>query len=256
MPLSIVSYNVNGFRSVVEKGLLDWIDENQFDFVCLQETKSNPSRVPSLLLQQMGYHHVWHHAQKRGYSGVATFSKSSPIKTHLGLGIEKYDVEGRVLRTDFEGFTLLNCYFPNGASSDERHQFKMRFLDDFYAFTENFLERRESLIVVGDFNIAHQDIDIHDPSRHRGRSGFRPQEREWMSEWLELGLVDAFRQLYPAKQEFSFWRFNVGTKESNKGWRLDYQSVSDNLISQIVDVRHLKELDFSDHCPVLMEIDL
>ena len=256
MSIKIVSYNINGFRSSVEKGLLDWIEDNQFDIVCLQETKTNASKVPQMLINAAGYQHVWHHAKRGGYSGVATLSRSKPIKVYKGTGIEKYDIEGRVLRTDFDNFTLLNCYFPNGGSGEERHKFKMQFLNDFYSLTENLLEDGISLIVVGDYNIAHCEIDINNPGRNQRTSGFLPEERAWMSSWLELGMVDTFRKLYPKAVEYTWWRFNIGTKEQNKGWRLDYQSVSDDLVGKIVDVKHLREMDYSDHCPVVLELDL
>jgi exodeoxyribonuclease-3 len=256
MTIKIVSYNINGFRSSVEKGLLDWIEDHQFDIVCLQETKTSESKVPQMLINAAGYQHVWHHAKRGGYSGVATLSLNKPSRVHRGTGIEKYDVEGRVLRTDFAGFTLLNCYFPNGGSGEERQKFKMQFLNDFYSLTENLLEQGTSLIVVGDYNIAHSEMDINSPGRHQRTSGFLPEEREWMTSWLELGMVDSFRMRYPKSVEYTWWRFNVGAKEQNKGWRLDYQSVSDDLVDKIVDVKHMQEMDFSDHCPVVLELDL
>ena len=255
MPLKIVSFNVNGLRSSIEKGLLDWIEENDFDIVCLQETKIQDSAVPRILIDSFGYQHHWHHAKRHGYSGVATLSKKRPSKVFAGTGIEKYDAEGRVIRTDFQNFTLLNCYFPNGGSGAVRQEFKMRFLDDMYSLVDNILRDRPNVIVVGDYNIAHTENDVHSPGRHHQTSGFLPDERTWMDEFFQNGMVDSFRYKHPEKVEYSWWRFNIGTKEANKGWRLDYQAVSDPLLAQVVDVKHLYEIDFSDHCPVLLELD-
>ena len=152
--IKIVTYNVNGVRSAIKKGLLEWIEENDFDIVCLQETKAHRGSVPTLLIDSLGYKHCWHSAQRKGYSGVATFSKQTPTKIYRGLGIEKYDLEGRVIRTDFDGWTLLNCYFPNGGSGPERHTYKMKFLDDFFYWVQNLREEHPNVVVVGDYNIC------------------------------------------------------------------------------------------------------
>lgn len=253
--MKLVSYNVNGVRSAIKKGLLEWIEKHDFDIVCLQETKAHSGSVPTILIESLGYEHHWHSAQRKGYSGVATFSRKAPTKVYKGLGLEKYDLEGRVIRTDFEDLTILNCYFPNGGSGDERHQFKMEFLDDFRAWTERLLEERPNIVVVGDYNIAHQKIDINDPVRNKNSSGFRPEERAWMTEWFEAGFVDAFRHLHPNVVSYTWWRTTQFARQSNKGWRLDYQSVSDSLVDQVVSAQHLNEAEHSDHCPVCVEFD-
>lgn len=253
--MKLVSYNVNGIRSAIKKGLLDWIDEQGFDIVCVQETKAHPGSVPTLLIESLGYQHHWHSAQRKGYSGVATFSRKKPTKVYRGLGLEKYDLEGRVIRTDFDDLTILNCYFPNGGAGEQRHQFKMEFLDDFRAWTERLLEERQNVIVVGDYNIAHHKIDINDPVRNKNSSGFRREEREWMTDWFETGLVDAFRYLHPDEVSYTWWRTTQFARQTNKGWRLDYQSVSDSLVDKIVSAEHLKEVEHSDHCPVCVEFD-
>jgi len=226
--MKIVSYNVNGVRSALEKGLCDWIEENQFDVVCLQETKAHSGSVPVLLIESLGYHHHWHSARRKGYSGVATFTKQKPSKVHKGLGIEKYDTEGRVIRTDLGELTILNCYFPNGGSGPERQKYKMDFLDDFLHWVDNLREERSNIIVVGDYNIAHQKIDINDPVRNKNSSGFKPEERAWMTL----------------------------ARKTNKGWRLDYQSVSDTIEHGIKSVTHMHDAHHSDHCPVELIIDL
>jgi exodeoxyribonuclease-3 len=254
--MKIVTYNVNGIRSAIEKGLVDWIADHGFDIVCLQEVKAHRGSVPMLLFDAIGYQSCWHSAQRKGYSGVATFSKTAPTRTFQGLGIEKYDLEGRVIRTDFGELTILNCYFPNGGSGPERQAYKMDFLRDFQTSVENLLEERPNIIVVGDYNIAHHDIDINDPVRNRNQSGFLPVERDWMTEWFAGGFVDAFRSCHPTETSYTWWRTTQFARKSNKGWRLDYQSVSDHIADKIVDVTHLHDAFHSDHCPVLLEIDL
>lgn len=254
--MRIVSYNINGIRAAIRKGIVEWLDENDFDVVCFQETKAHQGSVPVLLFESLGYKLIWHSAQRKGYSGVATFSRQAPTKVYKGFGIEKYDLEGRVLRTDFGDWTLLNCYFPNGGSGAERHQFKMQFLDDFYYYIENLLEDRPHVIVVGDYNIAHQKIDINDPVRNKNHSGFRQDEREWMTKWFSGGFVDSFRSLHPDEVSYTWWRVTQFARAVNKGWRLDYQSVSDTLHDRIIRVEHLHDAHHSDHCPVLMEINL
>ncbi len=252
----IISYNVNGIRSAVRKGLLDWIDEQDADIVCLQETKAGNDAVPTLLIESLGYKHYWHPAQRRGYSGVATFTKVEPAKVFYGFGIDDFTVEGRVLRTDFRDWTLLNVYFPNGGSGDERQAFKMRFLDSFLASVQTLRESRPNVIVVGDYNIAHEKIDLNDPGRNKNTSGFKPEERQWMSDWIESGMIDSFRQLHKNEVSYTWWRVTQAARESNKGWRLDYQCVSDSIAHKITRVDHLHDAMHSDHCPVMMEIDL
>jgi exodeoxyribonuclease-3 len=252
----IVSYNINGIRSGIRRGLVDWLDENDFDIVCFQEVKAHSGSVPVLLFESLGYQTYWHSAQRKGYSGVATFSRLAPTRVYYGLGINKYDVEGRVLRTDFGDWTLLNCYFPNGKSGEQRQKFKMEFLDEFHYWVENLRETRPDMVVAGDYNIAHQNIDIHDPGQHRHTSGFLPEERAWMTNWFASGFVDSFRQLHPDTVSYTWWRATQFARAVNKGWRLDYQSVSDTLMDRIQSAEHLSDAIHSDHCPVLLALDL
>jgi exodeoxyribonuclease-3 len=253
---SIVSYNVNGIRAAINKNLFDWLAAEQFDIVCFQETKAQPEDVNSLHLETLGYHHCWHSAEKKGYSGVATFSKREPDNVVSGCGIEKYDREGRILRTDFGDWSVLNCYFPSGTTGEERQAFKMEFLADFQRWINELKKERPKLIVVGDYNIAHTEQDIHDPKGNKNSSGFLPEERAWMTQWLQNGFTDAFRHRHPDLVEYSWWTFRAGARAKNKGWRIDYQSVTDNLRDRIRDVRQLTHIVHSDHCPVWMNIDL
>lgn len=257
MPKQIISYNVNGIRAAIRKGFYDWLAESNFDIVCVQETKATPAQVNTQALEELGYYPYWHSAQKKGYSGVATFSKDRPTKVVEGMNLEKYDREGRILRTDFEDWTLLNCYFPSGTTGDVRQAFKMEFLDDFHRWIDELRKERPRLIVVGDYNIAHTPQDIHDPVRNKKTSGFLPEEREWLSEWLKkAGFTDAFRYIHPEKVEYSWWSYRANARQNNKGWRIDYQAVSNNLKDRILEAGQLTDIVHSDHCPVCLKIDL
>lgn len=256
MPTTIVSYNVNGIRAALNKGLAEWLHNQQIDILCVQETKALREQVDLDALQTMGYRSFWHSAEKKGYSGVATFSRREPDRVVEGCGIEAYDREGRILRTDFGDWTLLNCYFPSGTTGDVRQAVKMEFLDDFFRWAHELKKERPKLIVVGDYNIAHAEIDIHDPVRNKTSSGFLPEEREWMSKWFANGFTDAFRFKHPEKIEYSWWSFRANARANNKGWRIDYQSVTDNIRDRIVDAGQWNEAVHSDHCPVWMKIDL
>ncbi|MEZ4958341.1 MAG: exodeoxyribonuclease III [Saprospiraceae bacterium] len=256
MPLTIISYNVNGIRAAMGKSLFDWVAGHNADIICLQETKAQPEQVDFAPIDALGYKHYWHSAEKKGYSGVATFSKREPDKVVVGCGMEKYDREGRILRTDFGDWSLLNCYFPSGTSGEERQAFKYEFLDDFFNWINELKKERPKLIIVGDYNIAHTENDIHSPKTNQQSSGFLPEERAWMTKWFSHGFTDAFRQVHPEKVEYSWWSFRANARANNKGWRIDYQSVTDNLKDKVLDVRHVGEAVHSDHCPVWMQIDL
>jgi exodeoxyribonuclease-3 len=252
----IISYNVNGVRAATKKGLLDWIAEHDFDIICLQEVKALREQFDAGQLEGMGYHIHWHSAEKKGYSGVATFSKEVPDLVEQGCGIAEYDKEGRILRTDFGDWTLLNCYFPSGTSGDARQAVKMRFLDDFFDFAQTLRQERPRLIIVGDYNIAHTEMDIHNPRTNRNTSGFKPEERAWMTKWFDAGYTDSYRRLHPDTVEYSWWSYRAAARARNKGWRIDYQSLTDNMAPLIQAAGHYHEAVHSDHCPVFLEIDL
>lgn len=254
--MKIVSYNINGIRAAIKKGLLEWIAANDFDVICFQETKANRGQVDLTPFEDLGYQSAWFSAEKKGYSGVATFFKQSPSLIDRGMGIVQYDLEGRLIRTDFEDVTLLNCYFPSGTSGTVRQGVKMAFLDDIFQWVETLKAERPNIILVGDYNIAHQEIDIHDPKRNKKTSGFLPEERAWMSKWFDAGFTDAFRYKNPEKVEYSWWSYRAQARFKNKGWRIDYQSVTTPLAMKIVAAYQLTNVVHSDHCPVFMEIDL
>ncbi len=256
MSLQIVSYNVNGIRAALKKGFAEWLSDNKFDIVCLQETKAHKEQVETAVFEHLGYTHHWFSAEKKGYSSVAIFSKTAPDKVITGCGIDKYDKEGRIIRADFDDWTLLNCYFPSGTMGGIRQDFKMDFLADFFKWIKKLKKERPNLIIVGDYNIAHEAIDLHNPKANKKTSGFLPEEREWMTKWFESGFTDAFRFKNPETIEYSWWSYRAGARKNNKGWRIDYQSVSDPLKDKIISARQLTDAVHSDHCPVWMEIDL
>jgi exodeoxyribonuclease-3 len=254
--LKIISYNVNGIRAAIRKGLVEFLAENDFDIVCLQETKANESQVDMTPFEDLGYHHFWHSAEKKGYSGVATLSKKKPNLVVKGLGIPEYDQEGRMIRTDFDGFTLLNSYFPSGTRGMVRQDFKYAFLRDIFLWVNELKKEKKELILVGDFNIAHTEMDIHNPKGNKKTSGFLPEEREWMTKWFNNGMVDSYRHLNPEKVEYSWWSYRANARANNKGWRIDYQSVTENLKDKLVESHHIESARQSDHCPVYLKIDL
>lgn len=257
MATTIVSYNVNGIRAALRKGLLDWLQSEPIDILCIQETKAMPEQVKERIgFEKLGYQQYWHSAEKKGYSGVAIFSKQAPDQVIEGCGIDSIDREGRIIRADYGDWTLLNCYFPSGTSGDIRQAFKMDFLADFQKWIDELKKERPKLIIVGDYNIAHTENDIHDPVRNKKNSGFLPEEREWLTTWFDNGFTDAFRTLNPEKTQYSWWSYRANARANNKGWRIDYQSVSSNLSTQLLEAHQMTDVHHSDHCPVWLKIDL
>lgn len=255
--MKIVSYNVNGIRAAINKGLLEWIKVENPDILCLQETKAKPDQVPAETFEEMGYYAYWNSAVKKGYSGVLTLTKQEADNVELGMSNEKYDIEGRVLRTDFGDWSLLNCYFPSGSSGDDRHEYKMEFLNDFRPWVKTLMKKRKKLIIVGDYNVVRLDIDIHNPQRKDLPSGFKPEERKWLNDWFEGDFVDAYREIHPDQEdEYSWWSYRAGSRAKNKGWRIDYISVSNNISHKLSAARHANEAAHSDHCPVIIDIEL
>jgi exodeoxyribonuclease-3 len=255
--MKIASYNVNGIRAALKKDLAGWAAATNLDVLCLQETKATADQVEMAEFEAAGFTHAqWHSAtSKKGYSGVLTLSKVAPDLVQHGVGMETYDREGRVVRTDFGDLTIFNCYFPNGGQGEERQAYKYRFLDDFLSHIVELKKTRPNILVVGDYNIAHEEIDIHAPKRNENNTGFLRPERDWMTKWFaETGLVDTFRALHPEKVSYSWWSYRANARNNNKGWRIDYQSLSREMMERLVSVEHLKEDVHSDHCAVVLEL--
>ncbi len=255
LAMKIVSYNVNGIRAAVKKGFLDWLAEEQADIICLQETKAQDEQIPVAGLARLGYHTYSFSAQKKGYSGVAILTKKVPLDVVKGMGIEKYDAEGRFIRADYEDFSVISVYHPSGSSGEVRQAFKMQWLDDFQSYLLQLRKEKSRLIIAGDFNICHQAIDIHDPVRNAKNSGFLPEEREWMTGFLQHHFVDSFRYLHPdAKDQYSWWSYRANARNNNKGWRIDYIMLTENLKNEIRGAGILPQVKHSDHCPVFLRI--
>ena len=253
--MKIVSYNLNGIRSAMGKGLLNWLRTENPDVFCIQESKAQPEQIDTLAMQELGYHSYIHSAEKKGYSGVCIFSKQVPDRVVAGMGIPAYDSEGRVLRADFGDITIVCVYIPSGTTGDARQAVKMQFLEDFLQWVTALRKERPNIVVCGDYNICHKPIDINHPERQVGVSGFLPEEREWMDRWEASGMIDSFRLFDTAPERYSWWSFRAGAGARNIGWRIDYHWVSEPLRSRIADARILTEAVHSDHCPVSLVLN-
>jgi exodeoxyribonuclease-3 len=253
--MKIITWNVNGVRAALNKGAGDWWCSQDMDVLCLQEIKAMPEQLTAAQLKNFeDYEAIWNPAIRKGYSGVATFTKGRPTEIQLGMGEERFDVEGRVIRTRFEDFVLFNIYFPNGQRDHGRLQFKL----DFYAYLLDLCDRMqaagENIILTGDFNTAHQPIDLKNPTQNKKTSGFMPVERAWIDKYLEHGFVDVYRYLYPEREEYTWWTYRMNARARNVGWRLDYFLISEALVDRVKEVVILDEVMGSDHCPVLLTI--
>lgn len=252
--MKVVTYNVNGIRAAMSKGLLDWIQNLSPDILCLQEIKASPEQVGVLEFESLGYHHYWYPAQKKGYSGVAIFSKVKPKHVEYGCGIKEYDDEGRILRADFNDFSVMSVYHPSGSSGEERQAFKMKWLSDYSEYITNLKKKVPHLILSGDFNICHKPIDIHNPKSNANTSGFLPEEREWMEQFIQSGFIDTFRFFNTEPHQYSWWSYRAGARSKNLGWRIDYNLASENLKHRLKHAVILPDALHSDHCPVLLEL--
>lgn len=254
--MRIISYNVNGIRAAIKKGFAEWLLTDPADIICLQESKATQEDVDHSIFEKAGYHSYWFTAQKKGYSGVVILTKIKPDAVHYGSNMEQSDMEGRVIRADFGDITLVNAYYPSGTSGDERQAYKYIWLDEFQVFLTELKKTRPNLIVVGDYNIAHEAIDIHDPKGNKKSSGFLPEERAWMTQFLNSGWIDSFRHLHPeATGAYSWWsqRF-PSVRINNKGWRIDYICVTESLGKQLKAAAIYPDVKHSDHCPIYAEI--
>ena len=253
--MRIISYNVNGIRSAIKRGFIDWIKTNPADIICLQEIKASKDDIDIKLIESAGYRSYWFPAQKKGYSGVAILSRLLPDNVEYGHSNEQSDFEGRVLRADFYDITLINAYFPSGTSGEHRQSYKYIWLDEFFDYLDKLRKTRSKIIVCGDYNIAHKEIDIHNPVSNKKTTGFLPEERAWLDKFLESDFIDSFRHLNKEPHQYTWWNvLRPTTRLENKGWRIDYISVSANLKDMITDVKIFPEIKHSDHCPVYLEL--
>jgi exodeoxyribonuclease-3 len=253
--MKIISYNVNGIRSAMSKGFVDWIKAANPDVLCLQEIKCCEDKLDKAAFAALGYTGYIHPAVKKGYSGVAVFTKQPPINISIGCGSDLYDCEGRVLRVDFPAFSVLNIYMPSGSSGETRQTFKMQWLNYFLEYVQQVRQQVPGLVICGDYNICHEAIDIHNPKANANSSGFLPEERSWFRHFLAQGYIDSFRHFNPEPHNYTWWSYRAGARRKNLGWRIDYAIVTENLRMNLKRAAILPEAQHSDHCPVLLEID-
>ena len=252
--MKIISYNVNGIRAALKKGFEEWLTEENPDILCLQELKALPEQVPDFYTE-LGYEMYWESAEKKGYSGVAILTKQSPKQVVNGCGNELYDNEGRVIRCDYEDFSVMSVYMPSGTSGDIRQDFKYEWLDFFYDYAQKVRKEQPNLIICGDYNIAHTEIDIHNPVSNKNSSGFLPEEREWLTKYVASGFIDTFREFNPDPHHYSWWSYRANARANNKGWRIDYLMATEQMKNRLSAGRILPDVKHSDHCPIVLEID-
>lgn len=254
--MEIVTYNLNGIRAAINKGWVDWLQQNAFDVVCVQELKAEPSQFDVTVFEKLGYHTFWFPAEKKGYSGVGILCKQKPDAVEYGCGNKDFDREGRVIRCDFGDVSVFSIYFPSGTTGDVRQAVKYEFLDFIFSYLKKLSSTRKKLIVCGDYNIAHKEIDIHDPKGNKDSSGFLPEERAWMDKFFADGFTDSFRQLNKNPHQYTWWSFRANARANNKGWRIDYISVTNNLVPALRSATILPDAMHSDHCPMVLSLGI
>lgn len=254
--IKIISYNINGIRAAHKKGLMLWLEKTSPDIICFQELRADIDQVPEEL-KELEYHQIYYSAEKKGYSGVSIYSKKEPIAIQQGIGVDWIDAEARVVMAEFEEFRLFSVYAPSGSSGDKRQELKMKFLEDFLPFAEEFVGDKKPTLFCGDFNICHEEIDIHNPSQQHKNSGFLPEERQWITDLLNVGYEDVFRNLFPNEQDlYSWWSYRAASKERNKGWRIDYHFATPELAKRAISAEIENDWNMSDHAPVTITYDL
>ena len=251
--MKIITYNVNGIRAALRKGFDEWLRQADPDVVLLQETKATPDQVDTTIFENLGYHHYWFSAQKKGYSGVAILSKQEPNHIAYGTGIKAMDDEGRNIRADFDGISVMSLYLPSGSNVD-RLEHKLKYMADFQSYINELKQDYPNLVIGGDYNICHEAIDIHDPIRNKNVSGFLPVERTWIRNFMDSGFIDSFRHLNKEPHNYTWWSYRANARANNKGWRIDYNMVSTPLQDKIARAVILPDAYHSDHCPHLVEI--
>ena len=254
--MKIISYNLNGIRATLSKGLIEWLEKADPDVFCVQEIKATPDQIDMLSFQSLGYNSILvNSARKKGYSGVAIFSKQKPDFYSLGIGNDFFDGEGRVIRADFGDLTMVCVYIPSGSSGDMRQVLKMQFLELFTDYLMALRKIRPNLLICGDYNICHKPVDINYPEKHTKMSGFLPEEREWFDQFIDLGFVDTFRVFNQEPNQYSWWSFRSNAREKNLGWRIDYHIVTEPMKEKLKSAAILQEIQLSDHCPVVVELN-
>ncbi|MBU3028062.1 MULTISPECIES: exodeoxyribonuclease III [Zobellia] len=253
--MKIISYNVNGIRAALNKGFLDWLQAVDPDVVCLQEIKAMEEQLDLSLFEEAGYsNNYWFSAQKKGYSGTAILSKKQPDAVQKGTGIDYMDFEGRNIRADFGDISIMSMYLPSGTNL-ARLEHKLMYMADFQKYTDELRKTHPNLIVLGDYNVCHQAIDIHDPVRNKNVSGFLPVEREWIGNFMDSGFIDSFRHFNKEPDNYTWWSYRANARNNNKGWRLDYGMVAEPLKDRLKRSVILSEAKHSDHCPILVEVE-
>lgn len=252
--MKILSYNVNGIRAAMRKGLLEWLQQANPDVVCIQETKANKDQVDTALIEEAGYpYHYWFSAQKKGYSGVAIFCKEEPNHVEFGTGITSMDFEGRNIRVDYDNVSVMSLYLPSGTNI-ARLEHKLEYMDLFQEYINALKQTLPNLVICGDYNICHEAIDIHDPVRNKNVSGFLPVEREWIGNFIDSGFIDSFRYLNKEPHNYTWWSYRANARANNKGWRIDYNMVATPLQENIKRAVILPQAFHSDHCPHMVEL--
>lgn len=252
--MRIYSWNVNGLRAVAKKGFLDFIKDEDPDIICIQETKIQLDKLTCELRNIEGYNAYFSFAEKKGYSGVATYTKEEPIAVKYGMGIERFDSEGRIVETEFKDFVLLNIYFPNGQRDEERLNYKLEFYDALLDYCNDLVSKGKKLLICGDYNTAHTPMDIKNAKANEKTSGFLPIERAWLDKFIASGYSDTFRAINPEAIEYSWWSYRFNARVNNTGWRIDYHFVSNNLLEKVTKALILTNVMGSDHCPIMIEI--
>jgi len=253
--MRLISWNVNGLRAILKKNFFEWFTSLSPDVVCLQETKCHPDQLPTEILNPQGYHTYWSSAEKKGYSGVAVFSKKAPVNVQHGIGIKRFDSEGRILILDYKDFVLANIYFPNGGSGNKRVPYKLEFYEAFLKEMNKLKQKGKKIIICGDVNTAHAEIDLARPKENEKNTGFLPEEREWVERFIKNEYIDTFRYTCPDPGHYTWWDYKTRARERDIGWRIDYFFITKNLLPKLQKAFIMKDIFGSDHCPIGIDLE-
>ncbi|MGE0615576.1 MAG: exodeoxyribonuclease III [Bacteriovoracia bacterium] len=252
--MKLISWNVNGIRAATRGGFLKWLEQEDADVVCLQETKATAAQLEPAVRSPLKYRTVWHSAQKAGYSGVAILSKHDPLEIREGMGVEDIDAEGRVLIFEYPNFVLINAYFPNSQREHARLPYKLAFCKEMLKLCNKYKAKGKNIVLCGDYNIAHREIDLKNPKSNTKNAGFLPEERAWMDQFLKAGYSDVFRDQHPEPGHYTWWSYRPGVREKNIGWRIDYHCVNSEFADRVKRTEIHPHVMGSDHCPILLEV--